>query len=114
MKRALQIAFGLLVIFIGVAWIFSILGWINLWPLLNIDGLRTFAAHWWPVLVIIGSLSGAAVGKIDSLWGVAVGVILLLCTNDILTWGMTWKLILAFLVVAIGLKLIFGEKPGKK
>ena len=52
--------------------------------------------------------------KTGNLIGVAIGVFLLLCSRDILSFSMLWKLLVPAIIMIIGLKMIFSALFGNK
>ena len=69
-----------------------------------------FFDGWWTLFIIVPSFAGLIENKdkLDSLWGLAIGVILLLCAQDILDWSMVWKLALPIAIGVIGIKMIIS------
>ena len=47
--------------------------------------------------------------KVGSIIGMCIGVFLLLCCRDILSFGMFWKLLVPAVIVIIGIKMIFAN-----
>lgn len=70
-----------------------------------------FFDGWWTLFIIIPSAIGLCErgNRTGSAIGLAVGVMLLLAAQDFIAWHMFGKLIVAFIFVIIGLKLIFDE-----
>lgn len=101
MKRSTKIIWGIILIAAGI--IFAL----NSLEIANID---VFFDGWWTLFIIVPCVIGLFndKNKIDNLIGIAVGVFLLLCCRDVLSFDMLWKLILPILIVIVGLRLIFG------
>ena len=107
MKRSTKIIWGIILIAAGI--IFAL----NSLEIANID---VFFDGWWTLFIIIPCVIGLFndKNKIDNLIGIAVGVFLLLCCRDILSFELLWKLVLPIIIVIAGLRLIFGGVFGKK
>lgn len=69
-----------------------------------------FFDGWWTLFIIVPSIAGLIENKdkLDSLWGLAIGIVLLLCAQDILSWDMVWKLALPIFIASIGAKMIIS------
>lgn len=70
-----------------------------------------FFDGWWTLFIIIPSAVGLFEkgNRTGSAIGFAVGIMLLLAAQDFIEWNMFGKLIIAFIFVIIGLRLIFDE-----
>ena len=101
MKKSSKILWGLLLIVIGVIYA------INATGLADID---VFFDGWWTLFIIIPCGIGIFTDndKMGNLIGLLIGVFLLLCCQDILSFGMLWKMIVPAIIILIGLKLVFG------
>ena len=106
MKKSSSILWGLVLIAIGV-----------------LAGLKAFGANinlffdgWWTLFIIVPCTISLFTEreKMGNLIGIAIGVFLLLCCQDILSFGLLWKLLLPAIIVIIGLKMIFGGLFGNK
>ena len=53
-------------------------------------------------------------GKSGHLIGICIGVFLLLCCQNVLSFGMFWKLLFPAIIVIIGVKMIFGSAFGNQ
>ena len=76
-----------------------------------------FFEGWWTLFIIVPSLAGIfEKGKIkDSVFGLVIGIIFLLCAQEIIDWDMVWKLLVPLFIAYIGLKMIFSFfRKGKK
>lgn len=73
-----------------------------------------FFDGWWTVFIILPCLASMIQSgvHIPQLIGLSVGVILLLSEQDILPDGLIWKLVVPVVLLAIGIKLIFGFRRG--
>ncbi len=77
---------------------------------LDITNIDLFFDGWWTLFIIIPCFIGIFTGreKFGSILGVLVGVFLLLCCQDILEFSMLWELGIPVIIVAVGLRMIFG------
>ena len=100
MKQIKPIIWGIAIIALGVIFGGNALGLFSLDILF--DG-------WWTLFIIIPSVVSLITDKdkIMSLGFIAVGVILLLAAQDVFSYDVAWKVILAVFLVAIGLSIIF-------
>ena len=83
---------------------------------LEITDIDIFFDGWWTLFIIIPSVIGLFTekDKTDNLIGVAIGVFLLLCSRDILSFSMLWKLLVPTIIMIIGLKMILSALFGNK
>ena len=86
---------------------------------LEITNIEIFFKGWWTLFIIIPCTVNFITSRnrddvFGNLFGIAIGVFLLLCARDILDYSMIWKLLLPAVVVIIGFKMlikgIFGRK----
>lgn len=107
MKRLNKILWGIVFVILGV--IFALNG-------LNVTDIDVFFDGWWTLFIIIPCLVGLFTEKkkLGNLFGIALGVFLLLCSWDVLSFSLLWKLIVPAAIIYLGLKLIFGNSFGKK
>ena len=77
---------------------------------LDITDVDIFFDGWWTLFIIIPGFVSIFTEKekFGGILGVAIGVFLLLCCQDILDFSMIWKLGLPAIIVAVGLKMIFS------
>lgn len=70
-----------------------------------------FFDGWWTLFIIIPSAIGLFErgNRTGSAIGLSVGIMLLLAAQDFIEWHMFGKLIVAFIFIIIGLRLIFDE-----
>lgn len=99
MKQIKPIIWGLAIIALGIIFGGNALG------LFNLD---IFFDGWWTLFIIIPSIVSLITDKdkIMSLGFIAVGVILLLAAQDVFSYDVAWKVILAVFLVAAGLSII--------
>lgn len=99
MKQIKPIIWGIAIIALGIIFGGNALG------LFNLD---IFFDGWWTLFIIIPSIVSLITDKdkIMSLGFIAVGVILLLAAQDVFSYDVAWKVILAVFLVAAGLSII--------
>ena len=107
MKKIGNILWGIVLIVIGV-----IIGG-NALGLTDID---IFFDGWWTLFIIIPCFIGLFKEreKTGNVIGLIIGIILLLCCQDILDFDMIWKLIFPTILVVIGLSLVFKDTVSSK
>ena len=96
MKKFGSLLWGLVFIAVGI-----IVG-LNSLKVTNID---LFFNGWWTLFIIVPCFIGLFTDndKTGDTVGIAVGVILLLCCQDILNFDILWKLLLPIILIIIGL-----------
>ena len=101
MKKFKSIIWGIVLVVVGV---------IIALNALEITDIDIFFDGWWTLFIIVPCFIGVFTSreKFGSILGVAVGIFLLLCCQDVLEFSMLWKLGLPVIIVAVGLKMIFG------
>ena len=110
MKKTERILWGLVLIALGVVLV------LNLFHITDID---LFFDGWWTLLIIVPCAVGLFTQreKTGNIIGILVGVILLLCCRDILSFSLLWKLLVPAVILIIGLQLLltglFGRKAAK-
>lgn len=107
MKRFSSIMWGAVFIVAGV--LFAL----NALEITNID---IFFEGWWTLLIIVPSFIGLLTSKEKTGNGItlSIGVILLLCVRDIISFDMLWKLIAPVIIIFIGIKLIYTGIVGNR
>ncbi len=77
----------------------------------NIIDFNIFFEGWWTLFIIVPSFIGLITDKDKggSIFGLCLGIFLLLCARDILDFNIIWKLILPAIIAYIGFKLIFSS-----
>ena len=107
MKSKSSMFWGLILIVVGVLFLGNNLNW---W---DID---IFFDGWWSLFIIIPSTYGLFDGtsRGGSLISLTVGVLLLLAAQDIINYGMIWKILVPIIIIVIGLSLIFNNGKKKK
>jgi len=107
MNRNNSIIWGIVLIVIGVLFALNAL---------NITNIDIFFDGWWTLFIIVPCAIGLFTekDKTGNLIGVGVGVYLLLCCQDILSFSTTWKLLIPAIIVIVGLNMIVkGFNAGK-
>ncbi len=100
MKKASNIIWGIILIAAGV--IFAL-------NTLNIASIDIFFDGWWTLFIILPCGIGLFTQrkKTGNLIGLGIGILLLLCCQDILSFSLFWKLLVPAIIVIIGLKMVF-------
>ena len=110
MKKISRVIWGIVLIAAGTLFALNAL---------NITTIDVFFDGWWTLFIIIPCAVGLVTEreKLGNLIGVAIGVFLLLCCQNVLSFAMVWKLLLPAIVVIIGLKMVltglFGNKTNE-
>ena len=102
MKKYRSVLWGVALIIAGLVWALSAL---------DIVKVNIFFDGWWTLFIIVPSAISffTSSEKFSALIGIAVGVILLLCARDVLTYGLVMKLAVPAIIILIGLKMIFSS-----
>ncbi len=82
----------------------------------GITDIELFFDGWWTLIIIVPCLTGifSEREKTGNIIGLSIGVLLLLCCQNVISFDMFWKLAIPAIIVIIGLKLIFGAIFGDK
>ena len=111
MKSISKILWGAVLIVLGLIMAVNALGF---------ETLNIFFDGWWTLFIIVPSLIGLIDGddRGGALIGLLIGVGLLLAAQDIISFGLLFKLLVPFIIVAIGVSVlcngIFGKKVKEK
>lgn len=107
MRKVSSILWGIVFIIIGI--IFALNS-------LNITDIDVFFDGWWTFFIIIPSIVGLFTekDKTGNIICFAVGIFLLLCCQDILSFTMLWKLLVPTIIIIVGLKMVFTGICGNK
>lgn len=99
MKKVGPVIWGLAIIALGVIFGGNALGWFN---------INLFFDGWWTLFIIVPSVVSLITekDKIASLAFIAVGVLLLLAAQNVFSYEVAWKAILAVFLIMIGLVII--------
>lgn len=107
MKRTKSIIWGLAILALGVYFGGKAL---------NLFNFNLFFDGWWTLFIIVPSIVSLFTdrdSKFTNLFMLALGVILLLASQNVFGWDVAWKVVLAALFVVIGLSIIFKNLFGK-
>ena len=110
MKKASSILWGIVLIAVGVVLALNVF---------NIMDINLFFDGWWTLFIIVPCAIGLFTEreKTGNIIGIVIGVFLLLCCQDILSFSMLWKLLVPAIIVIIGLKMVmvglFGNKANE-
>lgn len=106
MKKINTVIIGILFIIVGV-----IIG-LNSFGITNIN---IFFDGWWTLFIIIPAISGLITDeeKMGSIIWLIIGIVLLLGSQDLISYDIIWKLALPVILVFIGLSILFGNKDKK-
>lgn len=107
MKKISSVIWGIVLIAAGLLFALNAL---------NITDIDIFFDGWWTLFIIVPCAVGLVTEreKTGNIIGIAVGVFLLLCCQNILSFSMLWKLLVPAIIVIIGLKMIFTGLFGNK
>ena len=108
MKKATKIVWGALFIIAGILIAIDVLGIADIGSYVFFDG-------WWTLFIIVPfAVSLFTEGfKAGNIIGLLVGVALLLSSLDIVPFDILFKLLVPFIIIAIGISLIFGGRLKK-
>lgn len=83
---------------------------------LNITSIDIFFDGWWTLFIIVPCAVGLFTEreKTGNIIGIAIGVFLLLCCQEILSFSMLWKLLVPAIILIVGLKMVFTGLFGNK
>ena len=107
MKKIGNILWGIVFIIIGV-----IIG-LNA---LDITHINIFFSGWWTLFIIIPCFIDLFndKDKTGDIIGIIVGVILLLCAQNILSFAIVWKLAIPTILIVLGISIIFKSSINSK
>lgn len=99
MKKVNHVLWGLVLVALGVIWALRATGLVD-WSI--------FFPGWWTLFIIVPSAIGLITDdhKGGSIFGILLGVALMLACLDVIDFSMIWKLILPVAVILIGLSMI--------
>ena len=99
-QKVKSIIWGLALMTLGIIFGGNALGWFN---------IDLFFDGWWTLFIIVPSAISLFTEKekVPSLVFLAVGVILLLAAQNVFSWDVAWKVILAVVLVVVGVGIIF-------
>ena len=107
MKKLSKILWGVVLVLVGGIFALNAFG---------ITNFEVFFDGWWTLFIIIPCLVGifSEREKTGNIIGLLIGIFLLLCCQNVLSFGLFWKLVIPAIIVIIGLKLILGAVLGEK
>ncbi|MBR2715098.1 MAG: hypothetical protein IKB73_02690 [Ruminococcus sp.] len=107
MKKTRTILWGIVLMLAGLALAVNSLGFFE---------VNLFFDGWWTLFIIIPCFIGifTDTDKIGNLVGLGIGVFLLFCCQNILSFDLLLKLIFPIIIITIGAKMIFGTMKSKK
>jgi predicted membrane protein len=107
MKKASSVLWGIVLIAAGVVLALNVL---------NITDIDIFFDGWWTLFIIVPCAIGLFTEreKTGNLIGIVIGVFMLLCCRDILSFDLIGKLIWPALIILVGLKLVIDALRGNK
>lgn len=107
MKKLSKILWGVVLVLVGGIFALNAFG---------ITNFEVFFDGWWTLFIIIPCLVGifSEREKTGNIIGLLIGIFLLLCCQNVLSFGLFWKLVIPAIIVIIGLKLIFSAVLGEK
>ena len=107
MKKISKILWGAVLIAIGVIFSLNAFG---------VTDIKVFFDGWWTLFIIVPCFIGIFTDreKTGNIIGLLIGLFLLLCCQNVLSFGMLWKLAIPAVIVIIGLKLILGGLFGDR
>jgi len=107
MKRFGSVLWGVVLIAIGVIWTLNATG---------ITEIDIFFRGWWTLFIIIPCFIGLFRDhdKIGNSIGLVIGVALFLAVNDILDFELLARLIVPFILICVGLSIIFKDVLSRK
>ena len=82
---------------------------------LEITNINLLFPGWWTFIIIIPCTIGLITenDKTGNLIGLLIGILLLLCCQDILSFALIWKLMLPIILIIVGISLIFKDTISK-
>ncbi len=101
MKTTNRLLWGIALIAAGVIVTLNVIG---------VADIDLFFDGWWTLFIIVPCAVGLFTerDKMGNLAGLALGVLLLLCCQDILSFSLLWKLLVPAAIIWVGLKMVFG------
>lgn len=107
MKKLGNVLWGVVLIAIGIIFGLNALG---------IASINIFFKGWWTLFIIVPSFIGLfrENSKMWSFIWLVIGVALLLCAQDILSFHLIRKLIFPFILVMVGISIIFKDSIHKR
>lgn len=107
MKKLSKMLWGVALILVGGIFALNAFG---------ITDVEVFFDGWWTLFIIVPCFIGIFSDreKTGNIIGLLIGIFLLLCCQNVLSFGVFWKLVIPAIIVIIGLKLIISAVLGDK
>ena len=107
MRKFGNVLWGLVLILLGVIFGLNTMG---------ITNINIFFRGWWTLFIIVPSFIELlrSNNKMWSFIWLCIGVVLLLCAQKVLSFSLVGKLIFPFILVMIGISIIFKDTFNKK
>ena len=107
MKKFGNVLWGIVLIVVGVIFGLNAVGLTN---------INVFFRGWWTLFIIVPSFIELfrSTNKMWSFIWLVIGIVLLLCAQNILSFSLIGKLIFPFILVMIGISIIFKDTFNKK
>ena len=107
MKSLSKALWGIVLVVIGIICALNSLG---------ISSINIFFKGWWTLFIIVPCFIGLFKedSKTGDVIGLVIGIVLLLASREIITFSLVFKLIFPFVLIGIGISLIFGDTFKKK
>ena len=107
MKKGNSIVWGLILILAGVVVALNVL---------NVTDIDIFFEGWWTLFIIVPCAIGLfnKHDKIGNVIGLVIGICLFLGSRDILDFDLIWKLLVPFIIICIGFRMVFKGMLGNK
>lgn len=111
MKKVSPVVWGIAIVALGVIFGGNALGWFD---------FNVFFDGWWTLFIIVPSVISLITEKekLSSLGFLAAGVVLLLAAQNVFSYDVAWKVILAIFLVVAGImiivKAVFHNKNEKE
>ena len=101
MKKYSNVLWGIVLVAAGILFALKALG---------LADFNIFFDGWWTLFIIVPCAIGLFTSheKTGNIIGILIGVFLLLCCRDVLSFDILWKLMVPAIIIIIGLKLIIG------
>lgn len=107
MKKFGNVLWGLVLIVVGVIFGLNAIG---------VTDINIFFRGWWTLFIIVPSFI-ELIRSTNKMWSfiwLCIGIALLLCAQNILSFSLIGKLIFPFILVMIGISIIFKDTFNKK
>lgn len=107
MKKISKILWGLVLVAVGITLALNAF---------NITDIDLFFDGWWTLFIIVPCTIGLFTEreKTGNIIGIVVGVVLLLCCQNVLDFSMIWKLLIPAIIIITGLRMVFKGIFGNK